>query len=440
MNISKEQLDELNAVVTVDIAKEDYNDKVNKILSDYRKNANIPGFRKGHVPMGLVKKQYGKAVLVDEVNKLLQDALNKYLTEEKLDVLGNPLPQEQEDFDWDSEDYSFKFELGLAPKFEVKLNGKKALTHYKIVAADEMIDNQINTIQKQYGKLVSKEVAEKGDLVAGTFVNEEKEIDNAATISLEKIKGKKNQDKLIGVKVGDIVTLKTKNLFVDESDLINALKINNEDAKELDVEVTFTVSEVNQQELADLDQELFDKLYGPNTVKTVTELRERIKQDAEAQFEQQSDQQLLNAITENVLENTTFELPSEFLQKWIRATGEKPLTEDEAKDEYEKSEKGLRYQLIEGKIIADNNLQVTFDELKEFAKNLIKGQMAQFGQVSPDDKELEDIAARILSNQDEVKRISEQLMSKKLLTYYKENATLKVKEVSFEDFIKEVYK
>ncbi|WP_299219701.1 trigger factor [uncultured Aquimarina sp.] len=440
MNISKEQLDDLNAVVTVDIAKEDYNDKVENILRDYRKNANIPGFRKGHVPMGLVKKQYGKAVLVDEVNKLLQDALNKYLTEEKLDVLGNPLPKEQDNFNWDTDDYSFEFELGLAPKFEIKLNGKKAITHYKIVATDEMIDNQITTIQKQYGKLVPKESAEKDDLINGTFVNEEKEIENQATISLDKIKGKRNLDKFIGSKVGDVLTLKTKGLFSEDHDLVNALKINQDDAKGLDIEVTFTVSEINNQELGDLDQDLFDKLYGKDGVKSVTELKEKIKEDAARQFVQQSDQQLLNDVTESVLENTKFDLPAEFLQKWIQATGEQPLTEDQAKDEYEKSEKGLRFQLIEGKIINDNNLQVTFEELKEFAKDLIKGQMAQFGQMSPEDKELEDIAARILSNQDEVKRISEQLMSQKLLAYYKENVKLKEKEVSFDDFVKEVYK
>ncbi|AXT61141.1 trigger factor [Aquimarina sp. AD10] len=440
MNISKEQVDDLNAVVTVDIAKEDYSEKVDKILMDYRKNANIPGFRKGHVPMGLVKKQYGKAVLVDEVNKLLQDALNKYLTEEKLDVLGNPLPKEQENFDWETENYSFEFELGLAPKFEVKLGGKKAITHYKIVANDEMIENQLKTIQKQYGKLVPKDVAEKEDLVAGTFVNEEKEINNTATVELEKIKGKKNLDKFLKAKVGDTITLKTKGLFTDDHNLINALKINQDEAHDLDIEVSFTVSEINTQELADLDQELFDKLYGPGVITSVTDLKAKIKEDAEKQFVQQSDQQLLNAITEHTLENTNFELPVEFLQKWIRATGEQPLTEDEAKDEYEKSEKGLRYQLIEGKIINDNNLQVTFEELKDFAKDLIKGQMAQFGQNSPEEKELEDIAARILSNQDEVKRMSEQLMSQKLLNFYKENAKLKTKEVTFDEFIKEVYK
>jgi len=156
MNITRENIDALNAVVKVDIAKEDYSDKVEKILSDYRKSANIPGFRKGHVPMGMVKKQYGKAVLVDEVNKLIQDALGKYLVEEKLDVLGNPLPKPQDGLDWDSDNYSFEFELGLAPEFDVKLKGKKAITQYKIVADDKMIDNQVKHLQKQYGKIVSQ--------------------------------------------------------------------------------------------------------------------------------------------------------------------------------------------------------------------------------------------------------------------------------------------
>ncbi len=440
MNISKEQLDDLNAVITVDIVKEDYNSNVEKVLKDYRKNANIPGFRKGHVPMGLVKKQYGKAVLVDEVNKLLQESLNKYLVVEKLDVLGNPLPKEQDNFDWDAESYSFEFELGLAPKFEVKFTGDKAVTHYTIVATEEMIDNQVETIQKQYGKLVSKEVVEEGVLIKGSFVNEEKEINNDTTISLDKIKGKRNADKFLGSKVGDVLTLKTKSLFNEEQDLVAALGVEKEVAEGLDIEVTFTIAEINVQELAELDQELFNKLFPADTVTTVTELKEKIKEDGERQFVQQTDQQLLNDITESVLENTTFDLPAEFLQKWIRTTGEKPLTEDEAKEEYQKSEKGLRFQLIEGKIITDNNLQVTADEIKEFTKELIAGQMAQYGQPVPEGEELDGIINRVLSNRDEAKRISDQLMSQKLITFYKENVEMDKKELSFDDFVKEVYK
>ncbi len=191
MNITKEQIDDLNAVVKVALTKDDYQGKVDKILKDYRKQANIPGFRKGQVPLGLIKKQYGKSVLVDEVNKLLQDNLNKYLTEEKLDVLGNPLPKQQDNFDWTDEELAFEFELGLAPDFEVSLDTKKPITRYKIVADKKMVNEQVERMQKQYGKLISKDEVGKKDEVTGTFTNEEKEIDSKSTIELEKIKSKK---------------------------------------------------------------------------------------------------------------------------------------------------------------------------------------------------------------------------------------------------------
>ncbi|WP_396635550.1 trigger factor [Maribacter sp. R77961] len=438
MNITKEQIDDLNAVVKVAITKEDYQDKVDTILKDYKKQANIPGFRKGQVPMGLIKKQYGKAVLVDEVNKLLQDNLNKYLTEEKLDVLGNPLPKQQDSFDWDQEELDFEFELGLAPSFEVPLKTKKAITHYKIVADKKMVTEQVERIQKQYGKLVSKDVVEKTNEVSGKFFNEAEEIDNQTLLELDKLKSKKAIDSLVGKKVGDTVTLKTKGLVKEDHLLGSILGISKEKSEKLNIEVSFTITEINEREPAELNQELFDKLFGKDAVTSEKELRQRIIDDSEKQFEQQADQKLLNDVTEYFIENTKFDLPSGFLTKWIQVTGEKELSEEEATEEYQKSEKGLRYQLIEGKVINENNLQVQFDELKEFAKGFIKSQMAQFGQLDPQEEELDNIAARVLGNQDEVKRLSEQLMSQKLLNLYKEKANLKTKEVTYENFIKEV--
>lgn len=439
MNITRENSDALNAVVKVEITKDDYREKVEKVLSDYRKSANIPGFRKGHVPMSLVKKQYGKAVLVDEVNKLLQDAIGKYLVEEKLDVLGNPLPRPQDDLNWDADAFSFEFELGLAPEFQVKLKGKKAITHYNIIADDKMINNQVEHIQKQYGKLISQESIDKDAEITGKFTNSEKEIENVATLTLDKLKGKTNPKKFIGAKVGDVITLKTKGLFNDDNDVMTFLKMSDDDAKGLDIEVNFEISEINKRELADLDQELFDKLFGKDVVKSVTELKTKIKEDSEKQFAQQGDQKLLNDVTEYLVESTKFDLPAEFLQKWMQTAGEEPMTEEQAKEEFEKSEKSIRYQLIEGKIIQEHNLQVQFEDLKAYAMNMIKGQMAQFGQMNPSEKELEDIAARILSNQDEVKRLSEQLMSQKLLELYKSEANLKTKEITYDDFVKEFY-
>lgn len=439
MNITRENKDALNAVVTINIEKSDYADKVNNILSDYRKSANVPGFRKGQVPMGLVKKQYGKAVTIDEVNKLLQESLGKYLTEEKLDVLGSPLPTPQDDIDWDAETISFNFEIGLSPEFDIKLKGRKAIPHYIIQADDKLIQDQITNIQKQYGQLISKSEVSEGDEITGVFFNDEAGIESTTTITTDKLKGKTNLKKFLGAKVGDIITVKTKGLFNDSHDLMTYLKVDHDAAHELNVQVTFSINEINTRGLADLDQELFDKLFGKDVVKTVTELKDKLKADAEKQFIQQSDQKLLNDVTEYLVENTKFDLPQDFLQKWLQTAGDQILTEAEAKAEYEKSEKSMRYQLIESKLIVENNLQVDFEQLKAFASDQIKAQMAQFGQLNPTEKEVEDIVARVMSNQDEVKRMSEQLTSQKLLAFYKDNAKLKSKTLSYDAFVKEVY-
>lgn len=439
MNITKEQIDPLNAVLKVDIKKEDYHEKVEKILKDYRKNANIPGFRKGQVPIGLIRKQYGRAVLVDEVNKLLQDNLNKYLTEEKLDVLGNPLPKQQDNFNWDADDFAFEFELGLAPDFEVPLKSKKSITHYNIVADKKMIDDQVMRIRKQYGKLISKKTVGDSDELNGTFTNEQEEIENKAVLELSKIKSKKALTALKGKAVGDTVTLKTKGLFKEDYLLPSTLGIPRERAEDLNIEVSFTIEEINERQPAELNQELFDKLFGEGNVTSEKDMREKIKADSEGQFQQQSDQKLLNDVTERLIDTTKFDLPTEFLKKWMQTTGEKPLSAEEANDEFERTEKGLRYQLIEGKLITEHGLEIQFDELKEFAKGFIRSQMAQYGQVNPKDEDLENIAGRVLGNQEEVKRLSEQLMSQKLLQLYKEKANLKTKEVNYDQFIKEVY-
>ncbi|MGB5555935.1 MAG: trigger factor, partial [Flavobacteriaceae bacterium] len=310
---------------------------------------------------------------------------------------------------------------------------------YKIVADKKMVDEQVERILKQYGKLVSKASVGKKDEITGTFFNEGEEIDHKTTIELEKIKDKKALNALLEKKIGDVVGLKTKDLFKEDYLLSSALGIDQEKAEKLNIEVNFTISEINERQPAEMNQDLFDKLFGKDAVKSEKELKAKIKEDSEKQFEQQADQKLLNDVTEYFIDNTKFELPTEFLTKWIQMTGEKPLTEQQASEEFEKSEKGLRYQLIEGKIIKENNIQIQFDELKEFAKGFVKSQMAQFGQLNPKEEELENIATRVLSNQDEVRRLSEQLMSQKLLNLYKEKVNIKEKEVTYENFIKEVY-
>jgi len=439
MEITRKNIDKLNAVVTVTIEASDYQDQVNKVLTNYRKNANIPGFRKGHIPMGVVKKQFGKAVLVEEVNKLLQQQLNDYLKKEEIDILGNPLPKNEGDIDWSGTDFTFEFDLGLTPEFKVDLT-KKATVHYQIEADKAMIDNQIKTIQNQYGKLIAKTKAEADDEITGTFLSESEEIDHKATFDLSLIKGKKQKDALIGVGVGDRVTLKTKGLFKEQRDLERMLGIDADKAKTIKGSVDFTVAEINTREKAELNQELFDKLFGEGNVSSEKELKARIKEDAERQFVQQSDQKLLNDVIDTLIDNTKFDLPEDFLKRWIQSTGEAKLTFEEAVAEYERSVKGLRYQLIEGNLREENQeLQMKFEDLNAYAHEMIKMQMAQYGHPNPSDEEVSGIVARIMSNEEEVRRLSEQLNTKNLLAFFKANAKLKTKKVTYEQFIKQAY-
>lgn len=440
MNIIRENVDALNAVIKVDIVAEDYQTTVTEKLKDYRKKADVPGFRKGHVPMGMIKKQYGSSIMMDEVNKLLQDSLNNFISEEKIEILGNPIPRIQEDFDWKSDVFSFEFELGLMPEFEINLSEKNKIKQYNIVATDSLIDEEVKNIQTRYGKVTPLEEATEHANVTGTFVNEEKEINKKSTFLVNDLKGKKNEKKLIGAKIGDVIELETKKLFEDDHKLQQILGVTHDEIHDLDITVTFTVEDITKTEPADLDQELFDKLFSDGSVTTVEQLKEKIKEDAEKQFQQQADQYVLTAVQEYLMENTKFDLPTEFLKKWLKTAGEKELTTEEAEAEFEKSEKGLRYQLIEGKLMKDNDIKLDYKELVEYAKGFIRQQMAQFGNMNPEEKELDDIAGRILQNQEEAQKLENQLISQKLITFFKENINFKTEEVSYEQFIKEAYK
>ena len=440
MNISKTDIDKLNAVVNISIDKKDYEQKVHTILKDYRKKANIPGFRKGHVPFGMIKKQYEKAVIVDEVNKLIQENLDNYIKKEKLELLGNPLPKEKNNsIDWNHGNMQFEFELGLAPKFEIKLDVLKKVTHYEIEPDKKMIDEQINHIQNQYGKIKAKKKIEKGFEINAQFKNEEIDLDRMANFSMKDIKSRKAIKLLNESEVGSNLNLPSNGLFIDNTTAKRVLSLDDENLKKLSkLDLTLEIKEVNERIPAEINQDLFDKLYKPGTVKSEKELKDKIKEGLQAQFKPQSNQKLMNDISETIVEKTKFKLPSDFLKKWIRSSGKEPMSEEAAIDEYNKSEKGIRYQLIEGKIISDNNLKMTFEELKEFTETLIKKQMSQYGQ-TPEKEKLDEIVSNVLSNKEETKRISNQLMGDKMLKFFIEKAPLKRKKVAFDTFIKQAY-
>jgi len=440
MNISKTDIDALNSVINISVDRKDYENSVNKVLSDYRKNANIPGFRKGHVPMGMIKKQYEQAVIADEVNKLLRENLEKYIQEEKLELLGNPIPKESENgIDWKADQMNFEFELGISPKFDVKLDILKKITRYEIEPDSKMIQEQLNYIQKQYGKLVSQKQVKKGFEITAQFKNQEVELDKMVNFTLDEVKSKKAVKALQDMEIGDEIQLPTKDFFTNDDTAKRLLGLNDEKLIILKKEeFKVVLKEVNERIPAELNSELFDKLYESGTVTSKSELEEKIKISLKTQFEPQANQKLMNDISETLVEKTKFKLPDDFLKKWIQTSAKDPLTEKEAAEEYEKSEKGIRYQLIEGKIINENQLTMTFDELKEFTTTLVKNQMMQYGQI-PEQEQLDGIVSNVLSNQEETKRISEQLMGDKMLRFFLDKAPLKSKKVAFDTFVKEAY-
>lgn len=436
MNVTRKDVDALNAVLTVDIKQEDVAPQVEKVLNDYRKRADIPGFRKGHVPVGVIKKQYGQAVLVDEVNKILQASLNDYLNKEKLDILGNPLPVPVDDLDWNAEAFSFDFELGLAPEVEVKLPNRKAVTRYEIEADDAFVSEQLERLQKQYGAITpADEVTGETELTVGVSFEGGAE-NKSATFTANELKSKKALTALKKASIGDEVTSSTKGLFKEEHVLRRVM----ETVPEKAVELSLTLQEKNNRSLAELDQEFFDKVFGKDAVKTATECKDKLKADAMGHFETQANQKFVNDMTEHLIDNTKFSLPDTFLKKWMQSAGENPISAEEAEAEYSKSERGLRYQLIEAKLIQENALQITREEVEDFAKDLLKKQMAQYGRTDVKDEELNEIATRIMGNQEEVKRISDQVMSEKMRQLFLEKGNIKVKKVNYDAFIKEAYK
>jgi len=401
--------------------------------------ATVKGFRKGQVPKDLVEKQYGKAIKQEEVKKVVDLALERFVQSERLNLLGTPIAKENENFDWDAEELTFEYEIGLVPNFEIDLEAKNNIVKYIVTADDKLIDGQVERIQKQFGKANPVEKITADSDITGTFINEENGIENKTTFSLSVFKDKKTADLFVGKEVGDVVTVNTKGLFEDDHQLMDYLKVGHDNVHDLAVDVAFTIEAINVSEPAELNQDLFDKLFGEGKVASLEDLKAKIKEDAEAQFAQQADQKLLLDVQDFLIENTKFDLPSEFLKKWLQTVGEKKLSAEEAEAEYARSEKGLRFQLIEGKAMAQSNIQITFEDLKAFTTRAIKQQMAQFGQTNPTDEEVQGIVARVLSNQEEVKRLSEQVVAEKLMEVFKEKANPTTKEVTYEEFIAASY-
>jgi trigger factor len=441
MNITQEKIDALNAKLKVQLSSEDYQEKVEAVIVNYRKTASIPGFRKGKVPMGQVKKMIGKSVLIDEVNKLLQEAIYKHITENKVEVLGNPLPLTSE-VDWDNAtDFEFEYEMGLAPEFKVTLDKKSKFDYLQIVADKKMVDHYVTDMAKRYGKMTQPEKSEKTDLMMGEFTQLDGEgnvleggINHTSSVALDIIQDKKAQKALVGLAEGDEVKLHITKDF--SNDAHHMLNIKKEELETLDADFAFKVNKISRMEPADMTQDLFDKVFGKDTVKSEKEFRAKVKEEVEKSFVGESDNKLKNDVILHLIKKTKLSLPDTFLKKWLVTTNEQGLTEEQVEQEYEQYSKSLKWQLIENKIIKDNELEVKNEDVISHTKELIVSNFAQYGQPAPEDKKLEEIAVQVLGNEEERKKVYNQLYDVKTMSLYKEKFSLKNKEVTYDEFVK----
>ena len=445
MKITQSKAKDLMATITVEVAATDYTEKVDKVLKDYRKTADVPGFRKGKTPMAIINKKYRTSVIVEEVNKLLQDELYKHISAEKVRVLGSPMPIDETPIDWENtEDFTFQYEVGLAPDFDVKITAKDKLNYYKIKADAKLVDGYCTDIAKRYGKMSNPEVSVEGDLIFCAIAQLDVDgnvmsngISNEATVAMEYIADAKIKKQFVGVKKDDVLKVNVMKAFTNHSDLGSMLNVSHDALHNLtSEEFQFTVKNINQLAPAELTTELFDKVYGEGTVKDVKEFKAKVQAEAEGQFVGESDRMLKNDIVTYFIEKLKLQMPDDFLKRWLVQTSEQPITMEMLATEYDMYAKSLQWQLIENKILESYDVKVTQEDVLNQTKKLIGSQMKQYGQPEGDDAQLTDIATNILKNEEERKKIYDQIFDERTLVVYKENFKLTEKNVTYDDFVK----
>jgi len=445
MKVNVQKKDDLNAVLTVAIEESDYREKVDNKLKDYRKQANIPGFRPGHVPAGLIKKQFGKSVLIEEVNHILQHAVYDHIQEEKLDILGSPMPVEQNNIDWDSQtEFSFDYELGLAPEFELKLNARTKIPYHKVVADDEMVDRYVNDYARRFGSMSYPEAVEDNAILKGKFTEVDKKdnvvedgISAESTIALDALSDKAAKA-VKGTKVGETFTLDKKS-FKDDFRLAGVLQVEDDVLENSTYRFQVELTELSKLEPAELNQELFDKVFGEGAISSEEEFRGKIKEDAERVFVGDSDRKFYQDVRDKLLDKVSFDLPEEFLKKWMGTATEQPMSAEEIEEKFPEMKDDMRWQIMENRVIRDNDIKVEHEELVEYTKQIVLQQMAQYGQM-PEGLDLDKIAHNVLGNQEEAQRINDQLFQQKLMDFFKNTFKLDEKEVTYEEFVKAVNK
>lgn len=439
MQFNQSEIKDLMTVLTLTVEPADYQEAVQKELKQLRQKANIPGFRPGMVPAGLVKKMYGKGVMAEVINKTLSDALGKYIEEQHLNILGDPLPNEEltPKVDFDTQDtFTFAFDIALAPEFDASLNGHNKLTRYNIEVTDEMVNNQVESYAQRFGDYVEADDVQDGDVIKGLLTEQRENgmTKENAMLNPQYMTDKEQAALFKGAKKGDVITFNPQKAFQSEVEISSLLDITKQEAKELTSDFTFEIQGITRHQAAKIDGELFAKVYGENAITDEADFRAHVKAEIEENMAEDSDYKFgldAKAAVMKKMEGLTF--PEDFLKRWLHATNEK-LTDEEIDKDFPQMIEELKWHLAKDQLLKKYNINVEKEDVEDYAKKVAKMQFMQYGLMHVDDAYLTNYAQQMLKDENQLRGIVERVAEQKIYAALKTVVKLDEKSISHADF------
>ncbi len=442
MNISQEPNGEHTAIIHINLQESDYIDAVNKQLSDYRKKANMPGFRPGMVPIGMIRKMYGNAVMVDEVNKTLSEALSKYIIDNKINVIGNPIPNTEKTTNIDfanQKEFDFYFDIGIAPEVEIKLSKDIKVPSYTIKITEKELNKAIEDVKNRFGEDENPEVSEAGDSLQGKFVEVDADgneieggVSNDGFLKYEDVKLKTIQKKLVGKKVGDSVVINLMKAIKDESKVASLLNRHEDGDEKLKCDYKLEIAKIVRTHIAELGEDLYKKVFPSKEIKTEEEFKEALTEDLQNHYQRDTDRQFLGDTIKELIKIADISLPDEFLKRWLMESNDGKITEEQIETQYDSYARTFRWQLLEAELLKEHKeaMEVTEEEVR--AK--VAGYFQAMGgaDMTP---QMEGIIDQVLSNQEEKRKIQNDIQDEKLIKLFRDKVSAKKKSVTTEKFI-----
>lgn len=438
MKVTQKNIDDLTLILTLNIEQSDYAEKQKKTLNDYRRKAEIKGFRKGMAPMSFIEKMHGRSALLDAVNALVSDGLNNYITDNKLNVIGEPLPNEteQKPIDWDNAtEFEFVFDLAITPKVDIKLSAQDKIPYYEVAISEEEKNKYKSNLLKQYGQLGAVESVEEDDFLIADLIQGETKVEGTH-ISLRSIEDDKIKKEFTGKKAGDEFAIDINAAFANESDRAALLKIKKEDLASIDPNYTVVIKEIKRFVNAEITQELFDRMYGAGVVNSVQEFDDRLVEKMKNEFAQESDYRFMLDARTALIEKAAIEVPEQFLKRWLFTANDGKFTMEEIEKDFALFLQDFRWQMIRQFIIKEQNIQITKENLLDHAKKLANYQFAMYGLQNAPQEQIVKYAESLLANEKESRRIYEKVEDELVIDYVKSVVSLDKREISLDELQK----